>query len=616
MNKLQHLQYLNLNRPSRYADNITAIQVKPSLDLNFARNKSLIDNVTGNNLVTFTRASSGTYMGSDGVLKRATTNLLLRSEEFDNAIWTKANITATSNQTTAPDGSANADLIAGNAGTALKYIYQSYSAATSGAFTFSVFAKAGTESFIVVRVTDQGGVNEVRQQFNLSSGAVSGSVVVNGTATTASSSINPVGNGWYQCVVTATFAAFTQLQGNVWLNSYAAVSLTTNFYLWGAQLEQSSTVGEYIPTTSTINSAPRFNHNPTTGESLGLLVEESRTNSIRNNTMVGAVAGTPGTPPTNWANVIVTGLTASVASVGTQNGISYIDVRVNGTPSTSSFYNLVPDTLIAGVSGQTWTGSFWGALVGGSLANTNAQIELRESDASQAFLANTTNSITLSGSLNRFSLTRTLNNVSTAFVSVRFIFQVTSGLPVDFTFRIGLPQLEEGAFATSVIPTTTAAATRSADVASITGTNFSSWYRQDEGTVYFSAKTNFAVPSGPFPRAVQIQGATGSDRIEQSFFNGGQVCYLRNSAAIQAEWYPNYFIQNGVTSSFALATNNIAGSSNGVITGTDSVAVLPTVDRMIIGAETSFGNFLNGTISRITYFRQRLSNAKLQKITQ
>jgi hypothetical protein len=48
-------------------------------------------------------------------------------------------------------------------------------------------------------------------------------------------------------------------------------------YLWGAQLEQSATVGEYIPTTSTINSAPRFDHNPTTGESLGLLVEEART---------------------------------------------------------------------------------------------------------------------------------------------------------------------------------------------------------------------------------------------------------------------------------------------------------------------------------------------------
>jgi hypothetical protein len=55
---------------------------------------------------------------------------------------------------------------------------------------------------------------------------------------------------------------------------------TSGIYIWGAQLEQSTTVGEYIPTTSTINSAPRFDHNPTTGESLGLLVEEQRTNML------------------------------------------------------------------------------------------------------------------------------------------------------------------------------------------------------------------------------------------------------------------------------------------------------------------------------------------------
>ena len=48
-------------------------------------------------------------------------------------------------------------------------------------------------------------------------------------------------------------------------------------------------------------------------------------------------------------------------------------------------------------------------------------------------------------------------------------------------------QLEEGAFPSSYIPTTTAAATRSADVASITGTAFSGWYRQDEGTFYGEA---------------------------------------------------------------------------------------------------------------------------------
>jgi hypothetical protein len=39
----------------------------PSLDLRFADNKSLTDAATGSSLVTFTRASSGTFVGSAGV---------------------------------------------------------------------------------------------------------------------------------------------------------------------------------------------------------------------------------------------------------------------------------------------------------------------------------------------------------------------------------------------------------------------------------------------------------------------------------------------------------------------------------------------------------------------
>jgi hypothetical protein len=55
----------------------TRARAVPSLDLRFADNKSLVDATTGaQNLVTFTRASSGTYVGSDGVLRSAVTNLL------------------------------------------------------------------------------------------------------------------------------------------------------------------------------------------------------------------------------------------------------------------------------------------------------------------------------------------------------------------------------------------------------------------------------------------------------------------------------------------------------------------------------------------------------------
>lgn len=52
------------------------------------------------------------------------------------------------------------------------------------------------------------------------------------------------------------------------------------------------------------------------GAPLGLLVEPQRTNSIRNNSMQGAVAGTPGTPPTNWTMGTANGISREILGLG------------------------------------------------------------------------------------------------------------------------------------------------------------------------------------------------------------------------------------------------------------------------------------------------------------
>src|SRR3954464_10592323 len=61
----------------------------------------------------------------------------------------------------------------------------------------------------------------------------------------------------------------------------------------------------YFDQTGTLQAAatnvPRLDWDPVTLQPRGLLVEEARTNGIRNNSMTGAVVGTPGTLPTNWA---------------------------------------------------------------------------------------------------------------------------------------------------------------------------------------------------------------------------------------------------------------------------------------------------------------------------
>jgi hypothetical protein len=248
----------------------------PSLDLRFAENKSLVDATTGQNLVTFSRASGATYVDSQGVIRNAVTNLLLRSEEFGTT-WTATRSSISGDTTTAPNGLSTADkIVEDTTASNTHLVNQSFTITSGVAYTASVYAKASERTWLAIYPT-VGGIN-AGAWFNLSTGAL-GVVQANATA-----AISGVGNGWYRCSITWTSTNTTTAVNLAIANNNNSVSYTgdgtSGIYLWGAQLEQSSTVGEYVPTGATINSAPRFDHNPVTGESLGLLVEEQRTNLL------------------------------------------------------------------------------------------------------------------------------------------------------------------------------------------------------------------------------------------------------------------------------------------------------------------------------------------------
>jgi len=238
--------------------------------------------------------------------------------------------------------------------------------------------------------------------------------------------------------------------------------------------------GTFVDSAGTLQTAatnvPRFDHNPATGESLGLLVEEARTNSIRNNTMVGAVAGTPGTLPTNWVTfTTISGISRTIVGTGTENGITYIDLQISGTATANVAITIAsePTNSTAALNGQSWTYSAYVKLVAGSFSGFNSpQIIVEEYSAVGSYLAGQTTSVSApTTTLTRLSATRTNTNALTAFEYAGLRHYISSGNTVDMTLRIGLPQLEQGAFATSVIPTTTAAATRAADVVSISNAN-------------------------------------------------------------------------------------------------------------------------------------------------
>jgi hypothetical protein len=597
----------------------------PSLDLRFADNKSLVDATTGAQLVTFTRASSGTFVGSDGVIRTAVTNLWTYSEQFEIADWAKTRSSISTNTIAAPNGTLTADtLIEDSTATNTHQASRTQAVTVGITYTWSIYCKTAGRSHITLSFANQFPANSFAD-FNLSAGTIAST----GALGAGNVRMQPVGDSWYRLSITAAASSTATATLVAYMNNGTTISYTgdgtSGIYLWGAQLEQSSSVGEYIPTTSTINSAPRFDHNPATGESLGLLVEEARTNSIRNNTMVGAVAGTPGTLPTNWPfqSGGGAGLAVTIVGTGTEAGITYLDWKISGTATSNTTATIAFDRGNA-LTGQTWTTSSYVKLAAGVLTGvTRTYLSLIEETSGTAFVAGEFITIgpPTSASLitQRGSGTRALSGGATvALIRTNLSVDVSNGSTVDFTLRIGLPQLEQGAFATSVIPTSTTAVTRSADVASISGSNFSSWYRQDEGSFYAE---NQLPPGNPpastFPGVFSANNGTATNQM-MMYWNSTTVgrWFVRESGTITADVSASA-VTAGSSTRMAVryASNDAAISANGGAIGSDTSVVLPTVDRLTIGAQAVTAP-LNGTIRRLVYWGQRLPNSVLQSITQ
>jgi hypothetical protein len=245
----------------------------PSLDLRFADNKSLTDAVTGASLVTFTRASSGTYTDSAGVLQTAATdvprfdhdpttgeslgllveeqrtNLLLQSEDFSTT-WTTRDATVSTNQVTAPDGATTADKIIETATNGEHHTKQDTASQVAGTYSASIFAKAGERD--VIQFVGTGPLGVFRANFDLTNGVI-------GSADSAlNARITSFPNGWYRCNITATSTTTGALraQWNIVTSPTAARvesylgDVTKGLYLWGAQLEAGASPTSYIPTTT------------------------------------------------------------------------------------------------------------------------------------------------------------------------------------------------------------------------------------------------------------------------------------------------------------------------------------------------------------------------------
>jgi hypothetical protein len=365
---------------------------------------------------------------------------------------------------------------------------------------------------------------------------------------------------------------------------------------------------------------PRFVYNPTTLVCNGLLIEETRINSIRNNTMVGAVVGSPGTQPTNWSSNwagTVNGLTFSIAGLGTESGIDYVDISIAGTStSAGALFNLFETAnSTPALINQNWAASLYIKVVSGSQGNMGVQNYIRELSAVGGITAATATNMTLnSNSLitNRFVTTRTLTGALTAFIASGIRFAPDGSSTYNMVLRIGLPQMEQGAFATSVIKTSTAAVTRNADVATMTGANFSDWYSAGAGGVVVRVLPSTV--SGTRP-ALQFDDATADEVIALRGNTTNPELVIVDGGSPQAQIDAGTIAANTAYNlGAAWNTDNCAAAVNGGAAVTDTSATIPTVTQARLGSDGT--NYLNGNIQTLRYWPQRIIDAEVQAFSK
>lgn len=186
-------------------------------------------------------------------------------------------------------------------------------------------------------------------------------------------------------------------------------------------------------------------------------------------------------------------------------------------------------------------------------------------------------------------------------------------------------QLEAGAFATSYIPTTTTSLTRNADVVSMTGTNFSSWFNASEGTISCNVTlTSTPTTAAAFPRVLTIGGAN-PDTDEISIYTrtqgvGGDFGIPFGQITTAGVTQANL---NGISSpinnwgaAIAYKANDCAAAGSGTLLGTDNSVTLPACTQLLIMGQARFQPQPSGWVRKINYWPQRLTNAEVQAFSK
>jgi hypothetical protein len=368
-------------------------------------------------------------------------------------------------------------------------------------------------------------------------------------------------------------------------------------------------------------NAPRFDHDPVTLACKGLLIEESRTNLLLHS------ANFKNTTSSYWENASAT--TVTVDQTTSPDGGVNADLLTTSAAAFDCFTRR--NNVFAGSTQYTYSiflkqgpsnHRYVGLYIGVGI--TAAQFPFFDFNnptvvqIPSGTLVGTINSTRVDAYPNGwYRVSITFTTAVTPIVVYAGVYIATSNGTLSAASTAGLDayiwgiQLELGSFPTSYIPTTTAAVVRSADVCSITGSDFNS-FNSNAG---FTALCDFSL------LATVTGGAMAPIAINQSAANG--VFFYKGLSSSSLSVYhvsANASIgvvnTNTVTkSAMAYDGDSVVGVTSGGLVSAETGSTALTFIEMTIGRNRFNNHQISGHIAAIRYYKKRLPDAKLQSLT-
>jgi hypothetical protein len=391
--------------------------------------------------------------------------------------------------------------------------------------------------------------------------------------------------------------------------------------------------GSYVSADGLIKYAgvneARFDHDPVTGESLGLLVEESRTNIMLNSSDTSLWPIRPNMIPSGNPIVLPDGYISTT-----------VEYRGETTEPNSKFLRPNPSGAI--IAGETWTFSVF--LRAGTERTVN--VALSNSTVTEGVRVNTFNLITGEYSSiiesdvtnGRFGvipypngwwrvwISCTFTNSASEFQIVIRLLGFSNTVTRTTSFSAWGSQLERGSFPTSYIPTQASSRTRAADTAQITGKNFSSWYNPNEGSLYFNGNYNNPDFGTSNTRGfLTINNSTTNTRID---FRQRLSTSILSSNGVNVNWVS---VNNPVSltdiqdarfqkSAISYSVSAHSQASNGYLIRSSSTKLDPLnatrLGLFIRDGQSDPVNGQGGHIKSIKYYPKKLNDNELTNLTR